>query len=155
MAVRAFADLPHVVVSDTEVERAESGEVGYMVDTLEETMELPALLGYDDLRVELSLVVGADQAETLLEWHRPERILELADVVVLERPDHVMSAALAAALQGIRDRGGRVTLVEMAPVPISSTLVREVAATGDRAAVAALVPGAIVDDVLALYGPDA
>jgi phosphopantetheine adenylyltransferase len=43
----------------------------------------------------------------------------------------------------------------MAPVPISSTLVREVAATGDRAAVAPLVPGAIVDDVLALYGPDA
>lgn len=156
MAVRAFADLPHVVVSDTEVERAEHGEVGYMVETLEETAELPALLGYDDLRVELSLILGADQLAAFDAWHRPDRILELASIVVVRRPDQLEDTVLEAALENLRTRSdARVRLVEMTPVAISSTSVREVAATGDRGGVARLVPGAIVDDVLALYGPGA
>jgi nicotinate-nucleotide adenylyltransferase len=154
MAVRAFADLPHVVVSDTEVERAEAGEVGYMVDTLEELVELPSLLGYDDLEVQLSLIVGADQLTRLETWHRPERICELAELLVVQRPDQVGGAAMEAAVDELGERlGARIRPVPMDPVEISSTQVREVAATGDRAAIAALVPGAIVDDVLALYGP--
>lgn len=154
MAVRAFADLDHVVVSDTEVDRAEHGEVGYMVDTLEETSDLPSLLGYDDLQVEPWLVVGADQAAALPDWHRFDRITELARVVVVRRPDQVGDAALDAAIARLDEAWGiQVRLVDMASVPISSTRVREVAASGDEAAVAALVPDAIVDDVLRLYGP--
>lgn len=156
MAVRAFADLDHVVVSDTEVERGEHGEPGYMVDTLEELVELPAMLGYDDLDVELTLVVGADQAVALPQWHRFDRITELAGIAVVRRADQLDDARLDDALAGLRDAWGIApTIVDMQSVPISSTLVREVAATGDRDRLRSLVPGAIVDDVLRLYGPDA
>ncbi|MCW2920475.1 MAG: nicotinate-nicotinamide nucleotide adenylyltransferase [Thermoleophilia bacterium] len=154
MAVRAFADLDHVVVSDTEVDRAEHGETGYMVDTLEELRDLPSLLGYDDLEVVTTLVVGADQAVTLPTWHRFDRITELAEVAIVRRPDQLDDADLDAALADLREAWGIApTIVDMSAVPISSTLVRAVAGGGDRAAVAALVPGAIVDDVLRLYGP--
>ena len=156
MAVRAFADRDHVVVSDTEVERGEEGERGYMVDTLEELAELPAQLGYDDLAVELTLVVGADQAAALPSWHRFDRITELARIVVVARPDQLDEAAFEAALETLREAWGIVpVVVDMPPVAVSSTRVREAAATGDRAALQALVPGSIVDDVLRLYGPRA
>lgn len=154
MAVRAFADLDHVVVSDSEVERGEEGEPGYMVDTLEELVELPAMLGYDDLQVELALVVGADQVATLDSWHRFDRITAVASIVAVRRSDHIVDADLDAAASALEQAWGvRVRMVDMPSIPISSTRVREVAATGDRAAVARLVPAAIVDDVLRLYGP--
>lgn len=154
MAVRAFADIDHVVVSDTEVERGERGEPGYMVDTLEELLDLPALLGYDELEVRTSLVVGADQAMTLPTWHRFDRITELADLVVVRRPDQLDDVQLDAAIDALReDWGVALRIVDMPAVPISSTQVREVASRGDRGALRELVPGAIVNDVLRLYGP--
>ncbi|MEO6867371.1 MAG: nicotinate-nicotinamide nucleotide adenylyltransferase [Gaiellales bacterium] len=154
MSVRAFADLDHVVVSDTEVERAENGEVGYMIDTIEEVIELPSLLGYDDLEVEASLVIGADQVVTLERWHRFADISALAQIIVVRRPDQVSDSELRTALEQLREQWGDAPkLVDMEPVEISSSLVREVASRGDRAGVAALVPDAIVDDVLHLYGP--
>lgn len=155
MAVRAFADLEHVVVSDTEVERGEEGERGYMVDTLEELLELPVALGWgDELVVEPSLVVGADQAATLPSWHRFDRLAELARVVVVRRPDQFDDAALDAALAALATTHGvPTTMVDMPSVPISSTLVREAATRGDRDELRELVPGAILDDVLRLYGP--
>ncbi len=156
LAVRAFADRDHVVVSDTEVERGEAGEAGYMVDTLEELAELPAQLGYDDLRVELALVVGADQAATLPSWRQFERISQLAEVVVVRRPDQVGDAAFDDAMGVLREQWGLApVVVDMPSVAISSTGVRQVAASGDRDALRELVPGAIVDDVLRLYGPEA
>lgn len=154
MAVRAFADREHVVVSDTEVERGEQGEPGYMVDTVEEMLELPELLGYDDLVVETSLVIGADQAATLPEWNRFERLSQLVRIIVVRRPDELGDDALESALGALRDDWGLAPqVVDMPPVAISSTSVRETAATGDRAALAELVPWAIIDDVLRLYGP--
>jgi nicotinic acid mononucleotide adenylyltransferase len=153
MAVRAFADREHVVVSDTEVERGEHGEPGYMVDTVEEMLELPAQLGYDDLVVEASLVIGADQASTLPDWDRFGRLSQLVRIIVVRRPDELDDAALDTALTQLREEWGLAPqIVDMAPVAISSTHVRDVAATGDRAALAKLVPWAIVDDVLRLYG---
>lgn len=153
MAVRAFADLDHVVVSDTEVERAEHGEVGYMVDTLEEMLDMPAMLGYDELQVQLALVVGADQAASLPGWHRFDRITALADLVVVRRSDQLADARLDEAITSLRTEARlEVEVVDMPLVPISSTLVRATAGRGDRAAVQELVPATIVGDVLQLYG---
>jgi nicotinate-nucleotide adenylyltransferase len=154
MAVRAFANLEHVVVSDAEVERAENGEPGYMVDTVEDVLELPAQLGFDDLDVVASVVVGADQAASLPDWHRFERLSQVAGIVVVRRPDQLDDAGLEHALAVLRDDWGLApTIVNMPTVAISSTHVREIAATGDRTALRSLVPDAIVDDVLRLYGP--
>jgi nicotinic acid mononucleotide adenylyltransferase len=145
-----------VVVSDTEVDRGEHGEVGYMVDTLLELQELPAMLGYHDLDVSLSLVVGADQAATLPSWYRFEQITKLAGIVVVRRPDQLDDAHLNSTVTQLDEAWEiDVELVDMPSVPISSTHVREVARSGDREALRALVPDAILDDVLRLYGPDA
>lgn len=153
MAVRAFADLDHVVVSDSEVERGEAGQLGYMVDTLEELSELPRQLGYKNLQVELTLIVGADQAVTLSSWHRFDRITQLARVAIAPRSDALDDAELELALSVLRgDWGIDPAIIRMQPVNISSTLVRSVAQSGDRGRIAELVPEAIVSDVWKLYG---
>ncbi|MCW2949888.1 MAG: nadD [Thermoleophilia bacterium] len=155
MAVRAFADLDHVVVSDSEVDRGESGEVGYMVDTVEEALEIPELLGYHDLTVEVSLVVGADQVAHLTTWHRWDELAKRVRVAVIGRPDQQSAADVTAQVEHLRRAGVAIDVVDMAPVAVSSTMVREAAQRADRAAVAAMVPAAIVGDVMHLYGPDA
>ena len=111
------------------------------------------MLGYDDLEVTLALVVGADQAASLPAWHRFDQICELATIAVVRRPDQVGEAQFDDAIAALRaEHGAEVAVVDMAPVPISSTLVRDVAAQGDRDGLRRLVPAAIVDDVLRLYG---
>lgn len=155
MTVRAFADLDHVVVSDSEVERAEQGDVGYMIDTVEELAELPSQLGYDDLVVEPWLIVGADQALTLPRWHRARDLLTMAGLIVVRRPDQVGDSLLDDALDDlVREYDARVQVVDMPPVPISSTLVRDVARAWDRDVLPTLVPDAIIDDVQRLYGSE-
>ena len=62
-------------VWDEEVRR--SGP-SYTVDTLESLSE-------SHLESDLFLTIGADQHAVFSTWHRPERILELATVVVVER----------------------------------------------------------------------
>jgi nicotinate-nucleotide adenylyltransferase len=151
MAVRAFADLDHVVVSDSEVERGEDGERGYSVDTVEEVLEAPAALGFDDLDIQVWLIVGADQAATLPTWHRWEHLRDIARIAVVARPEQIAADTLTATIEGLEGSGARIDLVPMPDVPISSTLVRDVAATGDAQRLAQLVPDAIVDDVLRLY----
>lgn len=154
MAVRAFADLDHVVVSDSEVDRGESGDVGYMIDTVDEALEIPQLLGYDDLRVRIWLIVGADQVATLTTWHRWEELSRRVTLAVVGRPDLLADGTLQAEVAALRAAGTVVEVVEMEPIAISSTQVRDAARRGDRAAVAELVPDAIVEDVLHLYGAD-
>lgn len=152
MAVRAFADLPHVVVSDTEVERGERGEPGYMVDTVAQLVDEPAELGFDELTVEPWLVVGADQAATIGSWHDAGTLLRIANVAVVDRPDQLDDDALSRCLEPLRAAGARVRRVGMPPVPISSTGVRRAASAGDVEAVSAMVPPTVVGDVMRLYG---
>jgi nicotinate-nucleotide adenylyltransferase len=103
MAQLTFAGEPRVEVSRIEIDR--SG-VGYTVDTLR------ALRGRD----ELVLIVGADQ--DVARWHEPEEILRLAHLAVAPRG------------QDTARRGAGVTELEMDPVDLSSTEVREALATG-------------------------
>lgn len=155
MAIRAFADLDHVAVSDAEVERAEHGEPGWMVDTLEDILAEPDELGFADLRVEAVLIVGADQLAAFTSWHRWRDILRMAELACVARPGLVPAAAFTAAAEQLAAAAdGEVAgihRVDMAPVDVSSTAVRAAASAGDRAAVAAMVPTAILDDVLASY----
>lgn len=152
LAIQAFADIPHAVVSDTEVERGEHDEVGYMVDTIAEVVDLPDELGFDELVVEPTLIVGADQVEHLPKWHDWLQITEMARIAVVMRPDQVSNEYLAEQVALLSQTSARLEIVQMQEVPVSSTLVRAAAQQRDRAAVARFVPAAIVDDVLRLYG---
>ena len=151
LAISAFADLDHVVVSDTEVERGEHGEVGYMVDTIEEAIDLPDLLGYDQLVVEPTLIVGADQASTLARWHRWDAIVAMARIAIVTRPDHEALAKLERNVGILTQNGARIDVVHMDSVPISSTMVRAAVSAGDVGRVRQLVPEAIVERVFESY----
>jgi len=104
MAELAFASEPRVEVSCMEVDRPGPS---YTVDTLR-------ALGPEG---ELYLILGADQVATLAGWHEPEQIQRLAHLVVAPRDGLDASA---------RD----ITLLDMAPVDLSSTQVRELLEAG-------------------------
>ena len=78
-------------VSSMEVDR---GGVSYTVDTLE---RLAAEHPGDDLR----LILGPDSLANLPTWRAPQRILELAEIVAIEREtlDAIGSPACLAALE--------------------------------------------------------
>jgi nicotinate-nucleotide adenylyltransferase len=74
MARLAFVGEPETEVSTIELDR---DGPSYTVDTLEE-LAAPG--------VELFLILGADQYASLEDWHRPDRIRELATIAVARRP---------------------------------------------------------------------
>jgi nicotinate-nucleotide adenylyltransferase len=102
MAELTFAGEPRVEVSRIELDR---DGPSYTVDTLRQ------LAGQD----ELVLIVGSDQQ--MHQWHEPEEILRLAQLAVAPRGGH-----------GVY--GSDVTELEMEPVDLSSTWLREALATG-------------------------
>lgn len=100
---------PRFELCDLELER---GGVSYTVDTLRR-------LRADHPGWSLSLVLGSDLAGGLSGWKEPETVLELAELVVISRPG-----------SGVGDWrklpvAGRVHTVQVTPVDISSSRVRE------------------------------
>jgi nicotinate-nucleotide adenylyltransferase len=125
MAELAFAGERAIEVSSIEIDR------GGTSHTLE-TLETLAPLG------ELFLIMGADQLASFDSWREPEAIRELATLVVAPRTGFAPTS------------GGEVPL-QMAPVDLSSTDVRERLRAGDGEQ---LVPAAVLALIRAqgLYG---
>lgn len=117
MARLAFADMEGVEVDDREIAR---GRVSFTVETLEDlAVDYPA----DRLR----LVIGGDNLSGFSGWREPERIQELADIVVYPR-DGVVPNPQAIMRSGLDP--GRVIPVTDFDHPVSSTAVRAILARG-------------------------
>ena len=71
---------------------------------------------------ELFLILGADAALGLPTWHRWEEVIERAGIVVVPRPGTDPAAVAATVPQA--------TILEMSALDISSTSIRELAASG-------------------------
>ena len=84
----------------------------YTIDTL---LSFPA----DE---ELFLILGSDAAAGLPTWHRWEEVLDRARILVMPRPGSDPGAVKESVPDAI--------LLDMAPLDISSTWIRESAATG-------------------------
>src|SRR5205823_3110818 len=119
LAQAAFAGEPGVEVSRMELDR---DGPGYTAETLE------ALSGPDR---ELYLIVGADQLAAMASWHRPQRVRELARVVVAVRPGAPPAGAAERLL--------------MEPVDVSSSALRQ--RIGEGADVRSMLPAAVVDAI--------
>jgi nicotinate-nucleotide adenylyltransferase len=89
---------------------------------------------------DLWFILGADQLAGFASWSRPERILELARLGVAMRPGSDGRAAGEVA-RGIAE--GRLDLIEMPEVPVSSTVVRERLARGES--IRDIVPVPVAD----------
>jgi nicotinate-nucleotide adenylyltransferase len=118
MAAAAIAAVPGLAVSDVEVGREGPS---FAFRTLE-------LLADEHSGSQLTFVMGADVASGLERWKRPERVLELAAVAVAARPGFDLGE-IDAGLERL-GAPGPAERIEMPPVGISSTLVRERVAAG-------------------------
>ncbi|MSS72156.1 MAG: nicotinate-nucleotide adenylyltransferase [Candidatus Latescibacteria bacterium] len=104
----AIQDHPRFELSPIELRRAGRS---YTVDTLS---ELHQTLGE---KTALFLIIGADNVSEISSWHRPDRILDLATVVVVRRPGATLGRADPALTQ-------RMRFVETPFIEISSTDIR-------------------------------
>lgn len=129
---RAFRGDGRIDVTDLEVERPGPS---YTVDTLEELRERRS-------PDELFCVIGADQLRDFAGWRRPERIAELAELVVMNRGDE--EPRPPRGLPELPFRSVRVTRVEL-----SSTRIRERLEAGRS--IRYLVPEAVRPEIEAAY----
>jgi nicotinate-nucleotide adenylyltransferase len=118
MARRATTEEEAVEASPLEVER-EGPSYSYL--TLEE-------LAAEEPGRELFFLLGADVAAALGDWERPDRVVELARLAIVPRQGVEMKAVETAL-----DRLGaadRAAIIEMPLCGVSSTMIRQRAATG-------------------------
>jgi nicotinate-nucleotide adenylyltransferase len=148
------------------IRAAIAGEPRFVADDRELREDRPSytLHTLESLRAELGdgepfcLLVGRDAFEGFLTWHRPDAILRLAHVVVMQRPgdDTPADPALqtfaapyltkaAAALQGAPS--GMILQLPVTQLAISSTDVRR--RVGARRSIRYLVPDAVAEIVRA------
>ena len=136
MVRAALAGEPRFAASCIEIDRA--GET-YACDTLRELRErLPE-------NVELVFLLGADAAEHLSEWHDAESLGGLARfAVVSKRPGSAFDAAARArAAQAIG--APSIDVIDMPPMDVSSTDLRENVRAGRS--IEGAVPAVVADYV--------
>ena len=124
MTVIATATDPRFTVSRVDIDR--DGPT-YTVDTLR---DLAAERGPD---VDLYFITGADALSQILTWRSPDEVLRLAHLIGVTRPGHVL------ADPGIAE--GRVSLVEVPALAISSTDIRDRVGRGEP--ISYLVPDGV------------
>jgi len=118
-------------VSDIEVER---GGVSHTLDTVRALREsYPGTI--------LFLIIGTDQFRDFSTWQNPEKLLELTELVVMDRGGQ-RGQDCVPAVEGM----GKVHYVSVGQVDISSTDVRLAAHNGKD--LSALVPAKIAEIIL-------
>lgn len=120
MVELAIADNPRFRLSRIELDRPGPS---YTVDTLE---EMRARLHSAD---ELFYVVGGDTPAEMSRWSRPERVLDLAILAVVDRPGHDREAAERLARRLRRDPE-RVVWISGPACAIAASELREKARLG-------------------------
>ncbi len=134
MIKEAISDQPGFVADDRELRR--QGE-SYTVDTL-------GSLRHEFSDSSICLIVGSDAFRQFLTWHRPLEILDLANLIVMQRPGHG-DFSDPALLALINDRAtdqteqlrqqpaGRIFFQPVTQLEISSTSIRALIASGASA----------------------
>lgn len=131
MVARAIADVRGFVLDKRELER---GGPSFTVDTLAE-------LHREQPGAQLVLILGMDAFLGLAGWHQPERVFELAHLVVTHRPGWKTddSTSQEALIRGrvrtdpeelAADKAGAALFMEVTQLEISATAVRVAAAAG-------------------------
>jgi len=112
---------PRFAASTVDAPRAD-GSPNYTVDAL---AQLAGLLPH----VTLYNLVGADSFLSLRQWHEPEKLLALAEWIVVSRPRYPLDNL--ASLELTEAERSRVHLLETVHEGVSATMLRERLAAGD------------------------
>lgn len=125
MLKAAIEDIDGLVADDREIRR---GGGSYTFDTLESVHEeMPDKT--------LCLITGTDAFNEFTRWFKPQEILQLAHIIVMQRPDseisdeaelqQLMSHHLADDVPELKKHtAGKILLLPVPQLPISSTQVR-------------------------------
>jgi len=153
LRVHVSSNPPHkrvVVDVETRLGLARLAFPDDMVVRDESPYSIDTVTGYGDDAI---FLVGADQFANFLTWRAPDEILAHVRLGVATRPGFPREK-LDAVLSQLR-RPERVAFFDMDPVPISSSDIRRLVATGEP--VADLVPPAVAAEIerLGLYRPRA
>jgi nicotinate-nucleotide adenylyltransferase len=127
MTVIATASNPRFSVSRVDIDR---GGATYTIDTLRD-------LSAARPDAELFFITGADALGQILTWHDADKVFELAHFVACTRPGTAIDDATLTGLPS-----GRVTIIEIPALAISSTECRVRAEKGEP--VWYLVPDGVV-----------
>lgn len=131
---RAIANTPGLALETSELER---DGPSYTVDTLSGLRaRLPD--------TPLCLILGMDAFAGMLQWRQPDRVMELAHLVLVPRPDQETALGLTLsnwlAERGTQDperlrtmRGGLIYQCAVTPLAISARQIRALAASGGDA----------------------
>lgn len=116
MVKRAISYSPYFQASSLEIERE---GMTYTVDTMRELRE------YLGLRPIIYFITGADSVLEMSTWKKPKELLSYCSILSVPRPgyDRNMFAAVISELNQIY--GGHVEMVELPPIDISSTEIRD------------------------------
>jgi len=120
--------------STIEIER---GGISYTVDTLR---HLHQMLGPE---TDLHLLIGADEAQEFMTWREPYKILEMANIVVANRPGCEVEEALGCLPADVAACAKRL---RMPGVDISSTDIRDRVTAGRS--IRYLTPDCVVKYIL-------
>lgn len=117
MTVMATEDNPRFSVSRHEVDKQ---QLCYTVDTLRE-------LRRDMPEAEIFFITGADAILEMLDWKDPQELLAMATLIAATRPGYPLDRF---AERHEFMRSGRVRVMEIPAIGISSSLIRERVAQG-------------------------
>ncbi|MCU7959016.1 MAG: nicotinate-nucleotide adenylyltransferase [gamma proteobacterium symbiont of Bathyaustriella thionipta] len=133
MLQMALAQHKCLRVDSREIDR---GGSSWMVDTLQSLRD-------DFPRAHLCLMLGQDAFRHFSNWHKPEKILQLAHLVVMQRPDDSRQKGLPDALLKLiagreteqaqmlrQQRAGCLIRQSVTQLDISSSLIRQRLAQG-------------------------
>ena len=112
MTKLAFQDEAKVVIDERELQR--TGPT-FTIDTLE-------ALQAQSPQARLYLFMGADQFSAFQQWYRWQDILELAIICIAARAHSAWSTGQFDAYPG---RSSRFVVLEMPPLPVSATQIRQ------------------------------
>ena len=110
MAKLAFGNDKNFEVSEIEIEDTENKS--FTVNTLEKLKEL-----YKDNETELYLIIGMDNLIDLPNWKDPEKLFELAKIIVINRPGNNKDDSR-------KDFREKATFVDVPDLEISSRMIR-------------------------------
>ena len=136
MCELAVQNMHALSVSNLELKR---GGVSYTVDTARRLREAygPA--------AQIFFIIGSDSLADLPHWYQIDQLLELADFAIAERRETPIQEPIwfriRKALGAGAERKLRQAVVEIQRVDISSTLIRQLLASGEK------IPGYLRKDV--------
>jgi len=111
MAKLAFGNDKNFEVSEIEIQNLK--EKSYTVDTLQKLKKL-----YKNDSIELFLIVGIDNLIDFPRWKEPEKLFELAEVMVINRPNFSLNELNSKFVE-------KVKFINAPMLEISSSRIRE------------------------------